>query len=363
VTVRRMLILLAVAAAAAGTWWYVSGDTRRHPQELRLFGNVDIREAELSFRIPGKIAEVRLDEGDAVAAGDVAAVLDARPYRDALAQARGRRDVAAADMAKYHAGYRREDVAKARAQVAQLEAQVENAVRVARRRQTLLHGGAIAAQDYDDAVAARDSLTAQLQSAQKELELQTTGFRSEDILAAEAALRAAEAAVDAALTDLADTEIVVPADGTVLSRVREPGAVAVAGATVLTIALKNPVWVRAYIPEPLLGRVYPGMAMRVFTDSRPEAPYAARVGHVSPVAEFTPKNVETQTLRTDLVYRVRIIVDAPDEGLRQGMPVTVTAVPGDGPAAASGRSPDAAATAPPPGTAPGTPPEGGKSAP
>ncbi|MEF3697960.1 secretion protein HlyD [Desulfolutivibrio sp.] len=326
-TVKRILALVLIAAATAGAWWFFGGDARRHPEPLRLFGNVDIREAELSFRVPGKIAEVRVDEGDPVAAGDIAAVLDARPYRDALAQARAKRDAAAADMAKHHAGYRREDVAKARAQVAQLEAQVENAVRVARRRQTLLHSGAIAAQDNDDAVAARDALTAQLQSAQKELELQTTGFRSEDILAAEAQLRAAEAAVDAALTDLADTEIVVPSDGTVLSRVREPGAVAGAGATVLTIALKKPVWVRAYIPEPLLGRVYPGMPMRVFTDSRPDAPYAARVGYVSPVAEFTPKNVETQTLRTDLVYRVRIIVDAPDEGLRQGMPVTVASAP------------------------------------
>jgi len=326
-TIRRLLVLLLAVAAGFGAWRLLSDDVRGHPQGLRLFGNVDIREVELAFRVPGKIAEVRVDEGDAVAPGDVVAVLDATPYRDALAKARGERDAAAADMAKYHAGYRREDVAKARAAVAQLEAQVENAVRVARRRQTLLQSGAIAAQDNDDAVAARDSLIAQLQSAQKELELQTTGFRAEDIQAAEATLRSAEAAVDAALTDLADTEIISPADGTVLSRVREPGAVAGSGATVLTLALKKPVWVRAYVPEPQLGKVHPGMAMQVTTDSRPDHPYAARVGFISPVAEFTPKNVETQSLRTDLVYRLRIIVDAPDEGLRQGMPVTVTAVP------------------------------------
>jgi HlyD family secretion protein len=329
-TARRAVILFLVLAAAGAAWWRFFAEENRRPAPMRLFGNVDIREVELSFRVPGIIAEVRVDEGDAVTAGDVAAVLDARPYRDALARARGQRDAAAADMAKYHAGYRHEDVAKARAYVAQLEAQVENAVRVARRRQTLLQSGSIAVQDYDDAVASRDALAAQLQSARKELELQTTGFRAEDILAAEANLRAAEAAVDAALTDLADTEIVVPSDGTVLSRVREPGAVAGTGATVVTVALTRPVWVRAYVPEPLLGTVHPGMAMRVMTDSRPDRPYAARVGFVSPVAEFTPKNVETETLRTDLVYRVRIIVDEPDEGLRQGMPVTVTAAPDGG---------------------------------
>lgn len=324
-TFRRLAVLVALAAAGFGVWWFYAGEARRHPPELTLFGNVDIREVELSFRVPGKIAEVRVDEGDAVAAGDVVAVLDAKPYRDALAKARGDRDAAAANMAKYHAGYRREDVAKARALVAQLEAQVENAVRVARRREILLQSGAIAAQDHDDAVAARDALIAQLESARKELELQNTGFRAEDILAAEAQLRAADAAVDAALTDLADTEIIAPAGGTVLSRVREPGAVAGTAATIVTVALKRPVWVRAYVPEPLLGKVHPGMSMLVWTDSRPDHPYAARVGFVSPVAEFTPKNVETQSLRTDLVYRLRIIVDEPDEGLRQGMPVTVTA--------------------------------------
>jgi HlyD family secretion protein len=100
---------------------------------------------------------------------------------------------------------------------------------------------------------------------------------------------------------------------------------AASGAPVLTVALTRPVWVRAYVPAPLLGRVRLGMPMRVFTDSRPDKPYCGRVGFISPVAEFTPKNVETTTLRTDLVYRLRVIVDQPDAGLLQGMPVTVTA--------------------------------------
>jgi HlyD family secretion protein len=311
---RRILPAALVLAVAGGAWWLWADRAERTNAEIRLYGNVDIREVDLSFRIPGKLAEVRVDEGDAVAAGDVVAVLDAAPYRDALARARAQRDAAAADMAKHHAGYRREDVAKARAEVARLEAQVENAVRVARRRQTLLLSGAIAAQDYDDAAANRDALSAQLESARKELELQATGFRSEDILASEASLRAADAAVDAALTDLADTEIIAPSDGMVLARVREPGAVAPAGATILTVALARRGVVRAYVPEPLLGRVRLGMSMRVFTDSRPTSPHSGRVGFISPVAEFTPKNVETTTLRTDLVYRLRILIDEPDQG-------------------------------------------------
>jgi len=325
---RKRILLIAGVLVACVIVWLVVRNGADKDQGLTLYGNVDIREVELSFRVPGRLAEVRVDEGDAVKAGDVLAVLDAQRYRDALAKAVGDRDVAAANMAKFHAGYRLEEVAQARATVAQVEAQVENAIRVARRREALLKSGAISAQERDDAVASRDALLAQLQSARKGLQLQASGFRAEEVLGAEAALRSTEASVAAAMTDLADTEIIAPSDGTVLSRVREPGAMAAAGANVLVVSLHKPVWVRAYVPEPLLGKVHLGMAVQVRTDSRPDTPYSGAVGFISPVAEFTPKNVETEALRTDLVYRLRIVVADPDQGIRQGMPVTITAAPG-----------------------------------
>ena len=149
---KRVLILLLVLAVAGALWWNLSGRNGKNGGEIRLFGNVDIREVELAFRVPGKLAEVKVDEGDLVKAGDVLATLDAQPYRDVLAKARGDRDAAAADMAKYRAGYRSEEVAQARALVAQIEAQVENAVRIARRRQELVKSGAISEQEYDDVV-------------------------------------------------------------------------------------------------------------------------------------------------------------------------------------------------------------------
>lgn len=325
---RKRLLLIAAVVAAGVIAWLVFRNGAGRDGELKLYGNVDIREVELSFQVPGRLAEVRVDEGDPVRAGEVLATLDAQRYRDALAKATGDRDVAAANMAKFRAGFRLEEVAQARAAVAQVEAQVENAARVARRREELLKSGAISAQERDDAVASRDALLAQLQSARKGLQLQASGFRAEEVLGAEAALRAAEASVAAAMTDLADTEIIAPSDGTVLSRVREPGAMAAAGATVLVVSLNKPVWVRAYVPEPSLGKVRLGMPVSVRTDSRPDKPYNGTVGFISPVAEFTPKNVETEALRTDLVYRLRIVVEDPDEGIRQGMPVTVIAAPG-----------------------------------
>lgn len=340
---RKRLLLIAGVLAVGVVAWLVFRNGADRDGELKLYGNVDIREVDLSFRVPGRLAEVRVDEGDPVRAGDVLATLDAQRYRDALAKATADRDVAAANMAKFHAGFRLEEVAQARAMVAQVEAQVENAARVARRREELLKSGAISAQERDDAVASRDALLAQLQSARKGLQLQSSGFRSEEVLGAEASLRAAEASVSAAMTDLADTEIVAPSDGTVLSRVREPGAMAAAGATVLVVSLNKPVWVRAYVPEPSLGKVRLGMPVSIRTDSRPDKPYNGTVGFISPVAEFTPKNVETEALRTDLVYRLRIVVDDPDEGIRQGMPVTVIAAPG-----AAAKAPPAPAPRPTP---------------
>lgn len=321
---RRVVVALLVLAASVALWWFLAGRGAGPGTGLRLYGNVDIREVQLAPRVPGLLAEVRVEEGDAVAAGAVLAVLDAEPYRNALARAEAERDAARAALDKLHAGYRSEEVAQARARVAQVQAQAENAERVARRRQELYQGGVISAQDREDALAARDALAAELDAARKALRLQVTGFRTEDVQAAEATLRAAEAAVAAARTDLADTALVAPAQGTVLSRVREPGAMVGAGAVVLVLSLDRPVWVRAYVPEPQLGLIQPGMAMNVTTDSRPDRPYTGRVGFISPVAEFTPKSVETEALRTDLVYRLRIVVDGADQGLRQGMPVTVT---------------------------------------
>ena len=119
----------------------------------------------------------------------------------------------------------------------------------------------------------------------------------------------------------------LPEDGVVLSRVSEKGAIVATGATVFTLSLSDPVWVRAYVAEPDLGHVYPGLKVKVTSDGPFGADYEGTVGYISPVAEFTPKSVETPDLRTDLVYRLRIVVTHPGKDLRQGMPVTVRLPP------------------------------------
>jgi HlyD family secretion protein len=158
--------------------------------------------------------------------------------------------------------------------------------------------------------------------AQQSHSLMQEGARQEDIRAAAASLAAAEAARAQAETALEDTRLLAPADGIILARVLEPGSMVTPQNPVYTLALPNPVYIRAYAAETQLGQVAPGTPVRVTTDSSAKV-YAGKVGFVSPRAEFTPKSVETTALRTDLVYRLRIVVPDGEEGLRQGMPVTI----------------------------------------
>lgn len=111
------------------------------------------------------------------------------------------------------------------------------------------------------------------------------------------------------------------------TRIVEPGAVVLPQTPVYTLALSDPVWARTYVSEPDLGRIHPGMKAKVFTDSAPGKAYEGWIGYISPVAEFTPKTVETREIRTSLVYRLRVYVKNPDDGLRQGMPVVIRLEP------------------------------------
>jgi HlyD family secretion protein len=168
-----------------------------------------------------------------------------------------------------------------------------------------------------------DQAAAQVRSSEEQLRLITTGFRKEEIAESDAQLAQARTTLDSARLALRDATLTAPSDGVILTRAVEKGTMVQPGTAAFVISLTNPVWVRAYVSEPQLGRFATGTKVTLHTDSRPDKPYSGVVGFVSPSAEFTPKSVETSDLRTSLVYRLRVIVDNPDSQLRQGMPVTV----------------------------------------
>lgn len=323
----RIAIAAVVLGAVAAGWWFDLpgrlGWRETETDTLTLYGNADIRQAELGFRVSGRLTEMRLEEGEAVTAGTVLARLDDRPFQDDIQAARASVALRQAELDELVAGPRPAEIAQARATVAEREAELANARLVYERTQELREGGNAAQATLDQERADRDMAQATLDSARQELKLLVEGSRAEDIAAGRANLAAAEAELATAETALADATLAAPADGIILSRVVEPGAILASSSVVYVLSLTEPVWIRAYVAEPDLGRIHPGLMVEIVTDTRPDRPYDGRIGFVSPVAEFTPKTVQTPELRTDLVYRMRIVVDAADDGLRQGMPVTI----------------------------------------
>lgn len=251
------------------------------------------------------------------------AKLDAAPYDFAVRSGEANAAALRATLDKLKAGPRPTEIAQARAAYDESLADLENANLAYDRARQLRPQGTISEASLDQATAAKAMAAARSQSANEALKLLQEGSRVEDIAAADAQVKAAEATLASARTSLADTELRAPNDGVILSRVRENGAIVSPADTVFVLSLTEPVWVRSYVAEPDLGRIHPGMKVSVTSDTAPDKPYEGTIGFISPVAEFTPKSVETPELRTDLVYRLRIVIDKPGPDLRQGMPVTV----------------------------------------
>ncbi|MFO7527278.1 MAG: secretion protein HlyD [Marinobacter sp.] len=318
------VVIVFTLVAIGASWWLWMLRTHQDGNVLFLYGNVDIREVQLAFRQPGRVAEMMFDEGDSVTAGTPLATLDAIPYKNSLAAAEADVLMARAELAKLRQGLRPQEIVQAREALEQAQSVAAEAERNYRRQSKLLQSGSSSQQTVDTALALRDQAIAAVNAARATLSLANEGFRSEDIAAAEARLAAAQAAQAQAATALADTELVAPSSGTVISRVREPGSMVTSQNAIYSLSLDSPVYVRAYVNEPNLGLIAPGDRVKVYSDSSEKA-YEGQIGFISPRAEFTPKTVETTELRTDLVYRLRIVINDSDAiaGLRQGMPVTI----------------------------------------
>jgi HlyD family secretion protein len=322
--IRRLaFFLLILGGVGAGLYYY------RHPgvqtdDTLNLYGNVDIRQIQLAFHATGRIQRLLVQEGDRVKAGQLVAELDPSRYDDAVRQAKGRVASQQQVLARLLAGSRPEEIAANRARVAAAQATLRDAEQTYRRMQVLVGKDFISRQQADNAEAAFKSAQADLDAAQQQLDLSILGPREEDIAAARAQLKAEEAALALAQKELADTRLYSPTSAVVQNRVLEVGDMVSPQTPVYTLALSQPLWVRAYVSEPDLGKIHPGMHADVSTDSFPGKLYRGWIGFISPTAEFTPKEVQTPDLRSRLVYQIRVYVCDPQNELRLGMPATVS---------------------------------------
>lgn len=270
-----LVLLLFVIIGFIGFKSYKSHN-KLNPNELTLFGNVEIRQVDLGFRVEGKIAQMLVEEGDAVEKGQLLGYLEDANYKSTYQ--------------------------KNLADIKALSATSTNARTKYERNVDLCANGTTSKQECDDLKSSMESLNATLDAAKASL----IGNKK----------------------NLADTKLFAPESGIITVRIQEPGAIVQPSNSIYTMAKSKPVWVRAYIPETDLANVKYGMKAKVLTDTinpKTDKPreYEGQVGYISPVAEFTPKTVQTEDLRTKLVYRVRIYIDNVDEYLRQGMPTTI----------------------------------------
>lgn len=319
-----LLLILLAGGAGAAVWWF--NRPERQSTELVLLGNVDLRQADVAFNNNERIAAVMVKEGDRVQPGQVLARLNTSRLEPQVEQAAAQVAAQRSAVDRLHHGNRPEEIAQARANVDSAKADAANAQAKFNRDQKLFEnsrGGALSQQDLDNSKAALAVAEAHLAVEQKALELAVIGPRKEDIAEAEARLRGNEAQLVFLKQQLADAELHAPASAVVRSRLMEPGEMASPQRPVFSLALVDPKWVRAYVSEPDLGHVRPGMTADVQVDSFPNRTFSGWVGFISPVAEFTPKTVQTEELRTSLVFEVRVFVNDPDDDLRLGMPATV----------------------------------------
>lgn len=317
---KKLVGLVTVAIMAIGAGYY---HFSKENDELILYGNVDIRQVSLAFNSSERIEKMLVEEGDKVKKNDLLATLESKPLELTIAKSEAAIEKQEAVVLRLKNGSRPEEIEQTAAKMRAAEADFENARLHKNRMVELFKASAISKQEMDNAMANYKAAAAALDNARETYRLSELGPRAEDIAEAEAQLKGLRADLLLQKYNLSQTKLHSPIDGVVRSRLQEPGDMASPQKPVYLIAVEDTKWVRAYISEKRLGEIKPGMAAQVIIDSFPDKPLDGQVGYISNVAEFTPKTVQTEELRSSLVYEVRVYVKDVSNILRMGMPATI----------------------------------------
>jgi HlyD family secretion protein len=319
-----VLIGLVLLGSAVAYWWL--NRDKDDAQHIVLYGNVDIRQVSLAFETAGRIKNMTVQEGDRVKKDQVLAHLNTESLSIQAQQADAQLQVQQQTLNEQAAGNRPEEIAQAKAQVGSAKAQLENADKQYQRLAVLNNsslGQAVSKQEVDAAKSTMKTAEAALRESEANLQLLLKGVRKEDREAAKAQYDSTKASLDLIKYQIAQSELRSPVDGVVRARLQEVGDMTTSSKSVYTIALTDPKWVRVYASETELGQIKMGSTATILRDSQPDQPITGKIGYISSVAEFTPKTVQTEDIRTTLVYEVRIYVNDPNDQLKMGQPVTV----------------------------------------
>jgi HlyD family secretion protein len=328
---RDALILIALAAALVGylAWKeFISSDL---PSGIaKGNGRIEAVEIDIASKIPGRIKELFVDEGDFVTAGEVVARMDTAQLeaQRRQAQAQLHRSEISVDTAKSLVTQREAEKNAAVAVVAQREAELDSAKRKLKRSEELIKTNVVSQQVLDDDRANADAATAAVAAANAQLAASEAAISSSKaaVIDAGAAVDAARAAIDSITADIDDSTLRAPRDGRVQYRVAQLGEVLSAGGRVLNMVDLSDVYMTFFLPAAQAGRVAMGADIRLVLDAAPQYVIPARATFVADVAQFTPKSVETEEERLKLMFRVKAQI--PQALLRKYIRQVKTGLPG-----------------------------------
>jgi HlyD family secretion protein len=315
-----VLILLS-AAVAAGVYFYPRLAKKPAPAtQLALSGNIEAHESLVSFKVPGRIIDLPVEEGQRVEQGVVLARLEAADYKQKVRIDQASVRVRESNLALMLAGTREQEVKAAQQSVFDAQAELEQKKLDNDRAQSLFARDEISAQDRDLAATALKRAQAIFEGAQQRYNLAAEGSRKEDIAISRANLNQANADLGMSRVTLDYTTLRAPSTGIITVRQAELGEVVSPGSPVVTLSDLDHIWLRAYVAETDLGRIHWGQHASVTTDTFPGKQYDGRISFISSSAEFTPKSVQTNKERVTLVYRIKIEIDNSNHELKPGMP-------------------------------------------
>jgi HlyD family secretion protein len=318
---KRILLIVLITVIITGLLYtFFTRDKKEGNDFIKVSGNIETTEVDVGFKIPGRIVSRFFEEGDWVDQGKVLAKLDEEDLRNRLEVARATMMSAQARLSKLLAGSRPEEIREAEANLNQARFDMENKETQYERMKSLFEKRVIPKETLDNAEAVFKIAKASCQKATENYLLIKEGPRKEDIEDARAQVEQARASVKLNETQLSYTILYSPISGVVLVKSGEIGEVVNPGTSIVTLADIKNIWLKAYIPETDLGKVKWGQGVIVTTDLHPKKEYRGKVSFISSQAEFTPKQIQTEKERVNLVYRIKVDIPNPDRELKPGMP-------------------------------------------
>lgn len=328
---RWIPIALVVILAGAGYYaWQRFGDHGLPEGIAAGNGRIEATEIDISTKIPGRIKEILVNEGDFVTAGQVLAIMDTERLQAQRreAEAQVQRATISVDTARSLQTQREAEKTAAVAVVAQREAQLDAAERRLARSEQLVRTNTVSQQILDDDRATEQGAKAAVGAAKAQLAAAEAAISASkaQVVDAGASVDVARAALESIVADIKDSTLQAPRDGRVQYRVAQPGEVLSAGGRVLNLVDLGDVYMTFFLPTAQAGRVPIGTEVRLVIDAAPQFVIPAKVTFVSDVAQFTPKTVETEKERQKLMFRIKAKI-AP-ELLRKYIQHVKTGLPG-----------------------------------